>query len=204
MTNELEKHSVLRNAVSVTSCALRADHALLALVVSYLFGILSVFAVWFFTTALALVSWVLAAVVGGVAFCALTLPVFVGRARMAQKLAARKACAQAEIFHYFTSWRLWWRGVRIGMLFLISLLPPFFAASALAIGEEEIPLTKALSVSFRRVAFRVVLAFWGRVLLRVLLGVLTLGALWLLYDAHHTAVTYFALAEQEPLQGETL
>jgi hypothetical protein len=103
-----------------------------------------------------------------------------------------------HFFHYFASWRLWWRGVRIALLWPVAfVVPPFFSAPTLALGNEDMPLGRALALSRGRVCGGAVLAFWWRLIWRFLLGILTLGVLWLLYDAHHVPATYFALVMQQ-------
>jgi len=200
-----KRSGALALAMQSASFALQRDGALIPLAIAYLFCILALFALFFWLSACvfffiplsarkALLFLVLQGVLCGIAFVALLLPLFVGRARMAGMIAVGECVTEAELLHYFKSWHLWWRGVRIAPLFVLALLvPPFFSAPALAIGDESLPLGRALSLSVGRVSILTAIAFWGRTLLRLALGFLTLGLLWLLYDAHHGTVSYFAL-----------
>ncbi len=206
--------SSCKRARQAAADRLREGEALITLVMAYLFCVVALFALSFLIAVLAFFLVPLtplaalwgAVLRGGIAvivFVSVLLPLFVGRVRMAGMIAAGRAVTLAELFHYFTSWRLWWRGVRIALLCpLTLLLPPLFSASALAMGNEEMSLCRVLSLSAGRIPFLVVLSFWGRVLMRFALGLLTLGLLWLLWDVHHTTVTYFALSMQEQAEPD--
>ena len=202
------RHDALKMARKRAAYALERD-ALLSLVLAYLFCVTALFALAF---AVALLSFFWAPVTYGgmllyvaaltfftvAAFCFLLLPLFAGLVRIAGMVAMGATPEKSELFHYFTSWRLWRRGMKIALIWPLALLwPPLFSAPAVATGNEALPIRRALFRSRGRLPFSVVLAFWGRVLVRFLLGVLTLGVLWLLYDAHHLAVTYFALCIRE-------
>ena len=166
-----KRPSALREAVQCASCVLRGGERLTALVITYLFCALALFSLSFAVQAIGfffLVSTPLGLLLldaarytlGTVAFVLLLLPLFAGRARMAGMVASGKEPPLSELFHYFSSWRLWWRGVRIALLYpLALLLPPAFAAPALAAGNEEMPLSRALSLSVGRVPILAVLAF---------------------------------------------
>lgn len=207
-TNEnavgVKQPSALRAARETAACALLAEDRLTVAVISYLFCVLTLFALVFSFSALAfffvpvsatgvILLAVLRCGIGVLAFLVIP-PLLVGRCRMMGMIAAGKNTMLSELFHYFSVLRLWWRGIRIALLLPIAfLLPPFFAAPAYAAGNEDISLRRALALARGSVPLRTVWGFWGRALLRLLMGVMTLGLLWLLYDAHHLTATYFAL-----------
>ncbi len=207
-----KRPSALARAKKSAAKALRKDEQLISLLVAYLLCAVVLFALSFVIVALAFVTAPLSAggavlfsvlrySVGATVFVALILPLFTGRARMIAMSVAGVDVAPKDFFHYFTSWRLWWRGVRIALLWPIAfLVPPFFSAPTLALGNEDMPLGRALTLSRGRVRIGVVLALWWRLIWRFLLGLLTLGVLWLLYDAHHVPATYFALVMQQDEQ----
>ncbi len=204
-----KRPSALSQAKKIAAKALRKDEQLISLLVAYLLCSVMLFALSFVIVALAFVTVPLTA--GGVilfsilrygigvaVFVAFILPLFTGRARMIAMSVAGVDVTPKDFFHYFASWRLWWRGVRIALLWPIAfLVPPFFSAPTLALGNEDMPLGKALALSRGRIRVGVVLALWWRLIWRFLLGILTLGVLWLLYDAHHVPATYFALVMQQ-------
>ena len=212
MQTPCKRPRVLKECVQSAAVALQINENLLALIIAYLFCIVALFSASFFMTALSffwvsvtfrgmLIHWLVDMALWVVLFAFLLLPLFTGRMRMAGMVAAGRAPEKAELFHYFTSLRLWWRGVRIALLWVIVLLrPSHFAAPGLAMGNEELSLSRALSLSRDRLPGSAVLAFLGRMAVRLLLSVLTLGLLWLLYDAHHSAVTYFALCMREDVE----
>lgn len=204
-----KRPSALSQAKKIAAKALRKDEQLISLLVAYLLCSVVLFALSFVIVALAFVSLPLTAVgvvlfsilrygIGIAVFVVFILPLFTGRARMIAMSVAGVDVAPKDFFHYFTSWRLWWRGVRIALLWPIAfVVPPFFLVPTLALGNEDMPLTRALSLSRGRIRIGVVLAFWWRLIWRFLLGLVTLGVLWLLYDAHHVPATYFALVMQQ-------
>ena len=211
----VKKPSALRESLQGARLALQTDECHLAIVITYLFCVTALFALafavapisffWVPTTYGGMLLYVAVITLFAVsAFCFLLLPLFAGYARIAGMIAMGASPEKSELFHYFSSWRLWRRGMRIALIWpLVLLWPPLFGAPAVAMGNEALPIRRALSLSHGRVPFSVVLAFWGRVLVRFLLGVLTLGVLWLLYDAHHLTVTYFALCTREQnIEGE--
>lgn len=128
----------------------------------------------------------------------LLLPLWAGRIRMAGLVAAGKACEPRELFYYFCSPRLFLRGVGVMLLCVLSVLfPPCFGAAAFYAGKETLSFGGAIREAFRaRIGVRDVLGFWAHVLRHLLFSVLTLGVLWILYYAHHSAVAYFEMVMQ--------
>ena len=201
--------SARKRAVQDAAERLRAKDHLVVLTLAYLFCVTSLFALlfavaildyfWVPVTAFAQTVCVVAKCAFATAlFLGVMLPLFAGRLRMAGLCAAGKRVTTAELFHYFGSVGVWWRGVRIASLCLLGLvLPVLFSVPALAIGNESLSLRRVFVLSVGRVSLVDVLGFWGRTLVRFVLGLLTLGLLWLLYDAHHIPVVYFSLAMQE-------
>ena len=197
----------LKKARQDAAYALRTRDDLVVLALAYLFCGAALFALCFAVTAfafflmpqtlLAMLVFALSELaVAAFVFFALLLPLFAGRFRMAGLVAAGKGVVFSDLFYYFSSFFAWGRGVRIALLSPLALLPPFFSFPALAIGNEELSLRRALALAVGRVGFLSVLGLWARVLVRLVLGLLTLGLLWLFYDAHHLPVSYFALAMQ--------
>ncbi len=177
----------------------------LTLTLSLLFGLTALYA-WYLCSVLlagllvALISNALLAItlyfaVLTLAVVALLLPLWAGRLRMAGLVAAGRACELCELFYYFRCARCWLRGIGVALLCVLSLIcPPLFGAVALYAGKETLTLGGALREAFRtRPRVRDVLGFWVRVLRHVILSALTLGVLWILYYAHHSAVAYFEL-----------
>ncbi len=125
----------------------------------------------------------------------LLLPLWAGRIRMAGLVAAKRPCELGELFYYFRSPHLWLRGIAVSLLLVLSLLfPPCFGAAALYAGKETLSFGGAMRESFRtRKKLRDVLGFWAHVLRHLVFSVLTLGVLWILYYAHHSAVAYFEM-----------
>ena len=198
----------LKKARQDAARALRSKDALVVLALAYLFCATALFVLCFLVTALAfflmpqepyaMLAFTLSELAAAAfVFFALLLPLFAGRLRMTGLAAAGREIALCNLFYYFGAGRLWGRGVRIALLCPLALLPPFFAFPALGIGNEELSLRRALALSVSRVRLVGVLGFWGHLLVRLVLGLCTLGLLWLLYDAHHLPVSYFALAMQE-------
>lgn len=132
------------------------------------------------------------------------LPLWAGRIRMAGLVAARLPCELGELFYYFRSPRLWMRGIAVVLLCLLSLLfPPCFGAAALFAGKGTLSLGGAIRESFcADVRVRDVLAFWAHVLRHLLFSVLTLGVLWIVYYAHHSAVAYFEMLMPKEEQAQ--
>ena len=208
LQTDAKRPCALSRATRSAARALRTKDALSVLAMAYLFCVVALFALSFLLSALtfflvfliarvAFVFWMIGWCLAGVVVVAVFLPLWVGTFRMAGKAAVGEVILLSDLFHYFTSRRAWWRGVRIALLFSLALLlPPLFSAPALAIGNEALPLGRVLSLSWGRVSLLAILGFWARFVLRLVLGILTLGLLWLMYDAHHIPVTYFALVMQ--------
>lgn len=202
---EKSKPSAWKKALQNSAVRLRERENLITLTVAYLFCGVVLFALWVLIKMLAffiLPTTLLGALLlllmrGGVAFLFLVsvlFPLFAGRLRMVGMIAVGKEVALAELFHYFGTWHLWWRSVRLCLLLpFVLFIPPLFSVPALVLGNEDASFRYAFCFSMGRVRLSLVLAFWCRVLVRFLLGVLTLGLLWLLYDAHHSTMTYFSL-----------
>ena len=178
---------------------------LLSLVLALLFCLVALYA-WHLLSVLlgtllvavltdALLAVALYFAVLAIALVALLLPLWAGRARMAGLAGANRPCEPYELFYYFQSARRWLRGIGVMLLFLPSVVcPPLFGAAALYAGKETLTLGGALREAYRtRPRTRDVLGFWAQVLWHAALSALTLGVLWMLYYAHHTAVAYFDL-----------
>ena len=194
---------------------LRLGGRVLVLLLPLLFLLTAVYALYLFSFLLAGVALTLfpnAALalalycaVLAVAVIALLLPLWAGRIRMAGLVAAGRECALSALFYYFCSPRLWWRGVCVTLLALLSLLfPPCFGAAALYAGKETLSLCGALREAREGTRGKLlrVLGFYGRVCLHLLLSVLTLGVLWVLYYAHHSAVAYFEMTMTMDPKGD--
>ena len=201
------RSGALKKTLRHAACALECG-ALPSLILAYLFCGTALFAFFFCgalidfflipqTLAGLVALWGLKISLAALAFVCLLLPLFAGRLRMAGLCAAGKRVVLEDLFYYFTSGRLWRRGVRIALLCPLALLPPLFSLPALAIGNDAFSLRRAAALSAGRISLALVFEFWGRVLVRFVLGLFTLGLLWLLYDAHHVPVSYFALVMQK-------
>ena len=186
----------------------------LTLTLSLLFCLVALYA-WYLLSVLlagllvafsrdALLVFTLYFAVLSVALVGLLLPLWAGRIRMAGLVAAQRPCELAELFYYFRSPRLWMRGIAVALLSVLSLLfPPCFGVAALFAGKGTLSLSGAIRESFcAGVRVRDVLAFWAHVLRHLLFSVLTLGVLWLVYDAHHCAVLYFDLTMTMDPKGD--
>jgi hypothetical protein len=128
---------VLKASVQRAARVLCGEEKLITLVIAYLFCILVAFAVSFCVMALAffwspvtplgaLALFLLRIMIALVAACVVLLPLFVGYMRMAGMVAAGFLPEKKELFHYFCTPRLWWRGVRIGLLWPLGVLLPCF------------------------------------------------------------------------------
>jgi TRAP-type C4-dicarboxylate transport system permease small subunit len=82
------------------------------------------------------------------------------------------------------------------LFFFVYLAGTYFAAVALAIGNESLNLLDCTALAFAASRGRMgcIFRFVMRGVWHFLLSVITLGVLWLLYYAHHTSVTYMHLA----------
>lgn len=213
---EMPKPPVRRSPVKASID--RARQALsgqtLTLVLSLLFCLTALYA-WYLLSVLlagllvafsrdALLVFTLYFAVLSIALVGLLLPLWAGRIRMAGLVAAKRPCELAELFYYFRSPRLFLRGISVMLLCILSLLfPPCFCAAALFAGKETLSFTGAIRTAFcTRGKARAVFGYFVRVLWRLLLGALTLGVLWLVYDAHHCAVLYFDLTMTMDPKGD--
>ena len=139
-----------------------------------------------------------------IAVVAILLPLGAGYLRMAGLVAVERPCELGELFYYFRSPGLWLRGIGVALLCVLSLLcPPCFGAAALYAGKEALGFCGAIGAAVHaRVSVRDVIGFWAHVLRHLLFSVLTLGVLWLLYYAHHSAVAYFEMMMTMDPKGE--
>lgn len=161
------------------------------------------------TLALMLLGSVLAAaVLYGVAL-ALTavviLPLWAGRLRMAGLIAVGMDCPLSALFYYYGDARRFLRGIGVVFLFVLGVIcPPVFGAAALYAGKETLTFGGALRAAREgtREKMREIFGFYARVAWRFLLGVLTLGVLWFVYDAHRSAVAYFDLTMTMDPKGD--
>ena len=197
----------LKKARHRAACALERD-TLLSLILTYLFCGTVLFALFFAEELLSfflmpqtlmglVILMFLKIALAVLCFICLLLPLFAGRLRMTGLCAAGKRVALEDLFYYFGSLRLWGRGMWIALICPLALLPALFSLPALAAGNDTLSMSRAARLSAGRIPLADVLGFWGRLLVRFLLGLLTLGLLWLMYDAHHAPVSYFALVMQK-------
>ena len=167
---------------------------------------------------------------------------------MAGLVGAGERVQAKAILYYYTSPRIFLRGLWLGVLYLFSLAAPlvltagaflgsfllysgvlaphlnpviavlifvlcdllcgallflliylsgvYFAAVALAIGNETLSLLDCVLCAFAasRGRMRCIFCFVMRCIWHFILSVLTMGVLWLMYYAQHTSVAYMHLA----------
>lgn len=199
--------SPARTAMQAATKKLGRGQGLLSLTMALLMAVTIAFAVYLFADVLLAVLLGFTALPEIVLVCLyyaflgaglvlLVLPVLAGRIRMAGMVAMGDSPTLNETFYYLASPRRLLRGIGMGVLWLGSVFClPAFGAVALAAGNDRLSLRNAFCLACKHgVPYTgAILRFWLCAIRHLVLSLLTVGVLWLLYDAHHTTVACFEL-----------